>query len=117
MGDRLIYENPLPRKSVLNAERLRKRFERKFNEDDIPAAYGALPDPGNTPSLGIQYLGFEGEPLNPKKGVVIGTIRMGYGHYRISLAIASAANSMGLIPYWLDFLYFKKSRGKKGNFP
>ena len=27
---------------------------------------------------------------------------MGFGHYRISMAMASAANSMGLIPYWMD---------------
>ena len=27
---------------------------------------------------------------------------MGFGHYRISMAIASAAHSMGYVPYWMD---------------
>ena len=27
---------------------------------------------------------------------------MGFGHYRISMAIASAAKSMGYTPYWMD---------------
>ena len=27
---------------------------------------------------------------------------MGFGHYRISMAIASAANAMGYVPYWMD---------------
>ena len=27
---------------------------------------------------------------------------MGFGHYRISMAIASAANALGYVPYWMD---------------
>ena len=38
---------------------------------------------------------------------------MGYGHYRIALAIASAAKSLGLTPYWLDFLAFPQSAASK----
>ena len=37
-----------------------------------------------------------------EKGIIVGNIRMGFGHYRISMAIASAAHSMGYTPYWLD---------------
>ena len=39
-----------------------------------------------------------------RAGVVISTIRMGYGHYRIAMAGASAARAMGRTPYWLDLL-------------
>jgi hypothetical protein len=37
-----------------------------------------------------------------EKGIIVGNIRMGFGHYRISMAMASAAHAMGYIPYWMD---------------
>lgn len=37
-----------------------------------------------------------------EKGIIVGNIRMGFGHYRISMAIASAANALGYKPYWMD---------------
>lgn len=42
-------------------------------------------------------------------GLVVATIRMGFGHYRMALAIASAAFARGRVPYWLDFLQFRES--------
>ena len=32
---------------------------------------------------------------------------MGFGHYRISMAIASAANALGYVPYWMDLNSYK----------
>jgi len=107
----VIFGNPLPAKNVKRAERTKNRYLRKFKGDEVPKKYGARIIPENTPSLGIRHIVPEGDTLNREKGVVLGTIRMGYGHYRISLAIASAANSIGFTPYWLDFLSFKESRG------
>jgi len=46
----------------------------------------------------------EGDAIDPETGVVISTIRMGFGHYRIAMAGASAARAMGFTPYWLDLL-------------
>ena len=46
----------------------------------------------------------EGDPIDRETGVVISTIRMGFGHYRIGMAGASAARAMGYTPYWLDLL-------------
>ena len=51
--------------------------------------------------------GAEGKPL------VVGNIRMGFGHYRISMAMASAAHAMGYTPYWLDLAGFPESTGSK----
>jgi hypothetical protein len=61
------------------------------------------------PLLGVKNVvsGAALEKIDAAKGVLIGTIRMGYGHYRIGMAIASAARSMGLIPYWFDLLAFR----------
>lgn len=44
--------------------------------------------------------------FDAEKGIIVGNIRMGFGHYRISMAIASAAKSMGYTPYWLDLNSF-----------
>ena len=46
----------------------------------------------------------EGDPIDPETSVIISTIRMGYGHYRIAMAGASAARAMGFTPLWLDLL-------------
>ena len=48
-----------------------------------------------------------------EKGVIVGNIRMGFGHYRISMAIASAANSMGYTPYWMDLNSYRDTTGGK----
>jgi hypothetical protein len=45
-----------------------------------------------------------GDPVDPTAGVICATVRMGFGHYRIAMAGASAARSMGYTPYWLDLL-------------
>lgn len=42
------------------------------------------------------------EAFDKEKGIIVGNIRMGFGHYRISMAIASAAHALGYIPYWMD---------------
>ncbi len=52
-------------------------------------------------------------PAAGDPAVVIGTIRMGFGHYRIAIAIASAARSMGQEPYLLDFLGFPRSAASR----
>ena len=48
-----------------------------------------------------------GENFDTEKGIIVGNIRMGFGHYRISMAIASAAKSMGYTPYWMDLNSYK----------
>lgn len=46
------------------------------------------------------------EEINPKKSLIIGTIRMGFGHWRIAIALASQANKLGVKPYLIDLLSF-----------
>ena len=47
------------------------------------------------------------------KPIVIGNIRMGFGHYRIAMAFASAAHAMGYVPYWLDLCGFPDTLATK----
>nr|WP_318660046.1 hypothetical protein [uncultured Treponema sp.] len=46
------------------------------------------------------------EEINPKKSIIIGTIRMGFGHWRIAIALASAAHKLGIKSYLLDLMSF-----------
>lgn len=46
----------------------------------------------------------EGEEITSDGGIVVATVRMGFGHYRIAMAGASASAAMGLTPHWLDLL-------------
>jgi hypothetical protein len=50
--------------------------------------------------------------LSLKKAIIIGNIRMGFGHYRISMAMASCAKALGYTPYWLDLAGFDATGSK-----
>ena len=102
-----LYGNPLRASDARKADRWQEMFVRKFDYD--PNEEYVLSAVDNT------YLGDlfgmkdverhgDGDPIDRETGVVISTIRMGYGHYRIAMAGASAAAAMGFTPYWLDLL-------------
>ncbi|HUX49209.1 MAG TPA: hypothetical protein VMW73_00325 [Spirochaetia bacterium] len=117
-----VFGNPISRRAVRRATHLFSSYAARFNysadwipklaSDRMPGAWeqfgirqlvdGGAITPGENPEP-------EGVPAADSKAIIIGTIRMGFGHYRIGLAIASAARSMGLDPYWLDFLSFPGS--------
>ena len=104
-----VYGNVQKPSTVKKAEKSKQKYINKFG-DDTGADYSAevvdneyigdilgvknVEIGKNTPGT---CLGFDID-----NGIIVGNIRMGFGHYRISMAMASAANSMGLIPYWMD---------------
>ncbi len=56
----------------------------------------------------------DGKPLkvyevDSRNALVIGTIRMGFGHWRIAISLASVAASMNVRSYILDFLSFSNT--------
>ena len=71
---------------------------------DIYADAAAQPLP---PATDRTVEGAGGRPI------VIGNIRMGFGHYRIAMAMASAAHAMGYTPYWLDLMAFPETTCSK----
>ncbi len=111
-----LFGNPVPERLVRKGERMVRRYSRKYGYiEDAVYPLSAVPNPVIGELIGVQnvVLGGEGAPLEPAHGVLIGTIRMGYGHYRMSMAIASAAHSMGLTPYWFDLLSFEGTPGAR----
>ena len=105
---RTIFGNPVSAQDYRNAVRSKENYIRKFGDDsgiNYPAVLRDNPHIG--PILGVQDIRIaEGEesshPFDTEKGIIVGNIRMGFGHYRISMAIASAAHAMGYQPYWMD---------------
>ena len=111
-----IFGNEISHSSVRKAKRNREKFIRKFGFDpeaDYPLT--AVKNDILGDQIGIKNLiiGSGGEPIKTAKSIVLGTIRMGYGHYRPAMAIASAARSMGITPYWLDLLAYEETTGAK----
>ncbi|HRV29678.1 MAG TPA: hypothetical protein P5522_12970, partial [Spirochaetia bacterium] len=115
-----IFGNPIPKRSLKNAEKAFKKYAKKFKFD--PMNYPKLtsvPMPQAFEEFGIYKVvkdepGLENtKPIVANNSIMIGTIRMGFGHYRMALAIASAAKHAGLTPYWLDLMSFPDSAGSK----
>ena len=124
MEDRskMIYGNEIGRKAYRNAIDSKKKFIKKYGDDTgtkYPVRLRKNAVLGDT--LGIVDVrvakkhGTAGEknqtiPFDTEKGIIVGNIRMGFGHYRISMAIASAAHAMGYVPYWMDLNSYPQIR-------
>ena len=108
MTDRssVIFGNKMSQKVCKKAEKSKRKYARKFGDDsavNYPVSLEKNPYIGD--SLGVYNVLLkeqEGPSFDAGKGIIVGNIRMGFGHYRISMAMASAARSMGYTPYWLD---------------
>ncbi len=101
----VIFGNKMPDSVIKKAENSKAKFIKEFGDDSNKTYhYGAKENSVIGHSLGVQelYLTSKGELSLPENAVIIGNIRMGFGHYRISMAMASAAKKLGYVPYWLD---------------
>ena len=104
-----VYGNIQKASTVRKAEKSKQKYIKKFG-DDTNANYSAEVV-GNDyigDILGVKNIEIGKSEAGISKGfdvdngLIVGNIRMGFGHYRISMAMASAANAMGLTPYWMD---------------
>lgn len=111
-----IFGNPVSPGAQRKADAQRKKFAKKFGfNPDADYRLSAVPDETLYKPLGIKNLvmGDKGRPVEAGRNIIVGTIRMGYGHYRIGMAAASAAKSMGLTPLWLDLMSYTETTGGK----
>lgn len=115
---KIIFGNEMPQKVYKKAVKSKKKFARKYGDDsnaDYPVVLSKNPYIGD--SLNVinvlvgdlkknahynEKAGEEDLSWDIDKGIIVGNIRMGFGHYRISMAIASAAKHLGYTPYWMD---------------
>ena len=106
---KVIFGNVQPGSVYRKAVNSKKKYAKKFG-DDSARNYSArvIENEYIGDLLGVKNIAVgdasdgTSEGFDNEKGIIVGNIRMGFGHYRISMAIASAANSMGYKPYWMD---------------
>lgn len=117
-----IFNNQIDSAAYKKALRTQKKFIRKFG-DDRNAEYhltladnAVLTNPFNCKVIQIKDKADSSQAGSkaftdglPEKPIIIGNIRMGFGHYRISMAMASAAHSLGYTPLWLDLNSFPQT--------
>ncbi|WP_187759733.1 DUF6937 domain-containing protein [Thiospirochaeta perfilievii] len=113
---KVIFGNKISNTTYKKAIKNKKKFIKKFGDDsnkNYPIGIRSNPIIG--PALGVKEIVLEdnGEQIDIDKALIVGNIRMGFGHYRISMAIASAAKHLGYTPYWLDLHDYKESTGGK----
>ena len=109
----VIFGNPMDKKTIKKANKSKKKFIKSYGDDsnkDYKISFSPIKtlDFINTSNIvfGEENQKFEGKPL------IVGNIRMGFGHYRISIAMASAAKALGFTPYWLDLASFDATGSK-----
>lgn len=125
MEKNTIYGNAIPAKILKKADRRYNRFARKFSfkPDECPILACKEEGQGFI-DFGIQSVVEKTDPVaigsaksqscfDEEKGIVLGTIRMGFGHCRMAIALASAAHSLGYTPYWMDLMSFSDSAASK----
>ncbi len=121
----VIFGNGISAKDLRKAEKSKSKFIRRFGDDsdrDYPVAIQKnkyIGDPLGVrnvlvgdPMQNAHYdkdLEMSAEDWDQRRGIIVGNIRMGFGHYRISMAIASAANYMGYVPYWMDLNSYRET--------
>ena len=110
-----IFGNKIDNRTYAKACRSKANYAKRFAHDPNKACHLALAD---VPAVGEA---FGLKQLVPAKGeseidfsaipdpVVIGNIRMGFGHYRIAMAMASAAHALGYMPLWFDLMGFPET--------
>lgn len=104
---KVIFGNEISGRAYQKACRSKRKYAKKFGDDagaDYQITIEKNPYIGDL--LGVQdvKLGEKatGDGFDMEKGIIVGNIRMGFGHYRISMAMASAAKHLGYTPYWMD---------------
>ncbi len=104
---KVIFGNVISDKDYQKACKTKAKNIKKYG-DDSDVDYNIVIAKNETigDSLGVYDVrlkdGASPESFDIDKGIIVGNIRMGFGHYRISMAMASAAKSMGYTPYWMD---------------
>ena len=109
----VIFGNPINAKTLAKAEKAKAGFLKKFGDDTNTVYHLGLKPIDQIPELGIQNLVHSDEPLQlPDNALIVGNIRMGFGHYRIAMAIASCARALGRQPIWFDLASFDATGSK-----
>ncbi len=104
-----IFGNPMSEKDLKKAGKTQQKFIKKYGDDSGMNYQFALAENPVLAELGTKELVFGEGASFGEKTLLVGNIRMGFGHYRISMAMASCARALGYQPVWLDLNSFTES--------
>lgn len=113
---KVIFGNEMSDSVYRKAVKSKKKYIKKFGDDSDKEYHLAVAENESVGDiLGIKNLVLSDKPLDnlPVNPIIIGNIRMGFGHYRMSMALASCAHHMGYTPLWLDLLAYPETTGAK----
>ncbi|MBQ6922867.1 MAG: hypothetical protein IJQ66_07250 [Clostridia bacterium] len=109
----VIFGNKIDAKTVKKAEKSKAKYIRKYGDDaaaDYKISFESID--------ALDFIGADNIVFGKENGkfadnaLIVGNIRMGFGHYRISIAMASCAKALGYKPYWLDLASFDATGSK-----
>jgi len=109
----VIFNNPMDKKTIKGANKSKAKYIKKYGDDskkDYLISFKEIPTLDFIKAQNIVF-GDKNQKFD-KKALIVGNIRMGFGHYRISIAMASAARALGFTPYWLDLASFDATGSK-----
>ena len=110
-----IFGNEIPQRAYKSSCKKALRFKKRFGDDSgtkymLKPKENKILEPLNTRELVLT----DGDGMRfEENAVIVANIRMGYGHYRIAMAICSCANALGYAPYWFDLNSFPSSTATK----
>ncbi len=109
----VIFGNKIDEKTIKKANKSKAKFIKKYGDDSNKEYHLKAVEIPSLKEMGVKNLVFADEKLElPENAVIVGNIRMGFGHYRISMAMASCAKALGYEPYWLDLASFDATGSK-----
>jgi len=107
---KVIFGNVMPEKTYKKAVKAKNKNAKKYADNGVVYDAKIVDNKYIGDSLGVSDIrvaeGVGDTNFDLEKGIIVGNIRMGFGHYRISMAMASCAKALGYKPYWLDLNSF-----------
>ena len=109
----VIFGNKIDNKTIKKANKSKAKYQKRFGDDsnkDYKIGFKPIDTLDYIDASNIVFAD-ENQKFEDN-ALIVGNIRMGFGHYRISIAMASAAKALGYKPYWLDLASFDATGSK-----
>ena len=108
-----IFGNKINNKTIKKANKSKNKYIKKFGDDSNKDYKIGFEDINTLDFINTKNIVFKDTNEEfPKNSLIVGNIRMGFGHYRISIAMASCAKALGYTPIWLDLASFDSTGSK-----
>ncbi|MCH5161220.1 MAG: hypothetical protein J1G04_04230 [Clostridiales bacterium] len=108
----VIFGNAIDKKTIKRANKSKRKYIKKYGDDSNKDYRLSFVPIDTLDFIGAQKVVFGADGTFADNALIVGNIRMGFGHYRISIAMASCAHALGYTPCWLDLASFDATGSK-----